>query len=300
MKRIKVGVIGCGVMGGFHVKQYRNIPTVDLVGAADIDQDKAPIGIRFYKDYKELLDIVDAVSITTPTSTHYKIGMDALRCGCHVIIEKPIAETVGQGRKLAETAREKRLVLSVGLIERFNPAFVGLISELGRKTPDLIDIKRMSPFPKRMTDVSCVLDMMIHDIDLSIKLAKSEVKYINAAGKKIRTKKLDTAVAVLVFKNGVVANIEASRVHSEKVRRIVVARDASTYEADLLNRKIRKITSGKHKKLKVDNYDQLNHELKDFISAISTHRKPTVTGKDGLYALDIARKIEELAARHKC
>lgn len=299
MKRtkVKVGIIGCGVMGGFHIKQYGSIPEVEIIGAYDIDPSKAPQSIDFFSDYKDLLEIADAVSITAPTSSHFDMGMAALDAGCHVLIEKPIAVTVDQGRKLVKKAKAKRKVLEVGHIERFNPAYVALVDQLGGDIPDIIDIKRFSPLPARITDASCVTDMMIHDIDLARHLAGAEVKYVNAAGKKVSTDKLDQAFAVLVFKNGVVANIEASRVHGEKVRKLIAAGGKKVYEADLLNRSLRRLTAGKPKNIGTGSFDQLNMELKDFINAIIKKRKPSVTGEDGLSALVIANRIEEAALK---
>jgi len=297
MKRVKVGIIGCGVMGGFHIKQYSNVPEVEIVGASDIDPSRAPQGIKFFNDYKDLLEISDAVSITAPTFTHYEIGLAALNAGCHVLIEKPISVTAAQGKKLIKKAKAKKKVLAVGHIERFNPAYMALVRELGRDTPDIIDIKRFSPFPARITDVSCVIDMMIHDIDLARHLAGSELKHVNAIGKKVKTNKLDQTLAVLVFKNGVVANIEANRVHSEKVRKIVAASGKVVYEADLLNRSLKKSTAGKSRSISVKSLDGLNCELKDFINAIIKKRRPSVTGEDGLSALEVANKIEEAALK---
>ncbi len=297
MKRIKVGVIGCGVMGGFHLKQYANVPEVEIAGVSDIDPSRAPQGVRFFNDYRDLLKIADAVSITTPTSTHFDVGMAALDAGCHVLIEKPIAVTAEQGGKLVKKAKAMRKILEVGHIERFNPAYAALIDQLGKDIPAIIDIKRFSPLPARITDASCVIDMMIHDIDLARHLAGAEVKYVNATGKKVKTDKLDQAFAVIVFRNGTVANIEASRVHSEKVRKLITAGGKNVYEADLLNRSLKKMSAGRSKNIKVSSFDQLNAELKDFVNAIIRKRKPSVTGEDGLSALEIASRIEQAALR---
>jgi len=297
MKRLRIGVIGCGVMGGFHLKQYANINDVEIVGVSDVDPSRAPQNIKFFSDYNELLKHVDAVSITTPTFTHYEVAMKALDAGRHVMIEKPISLTVEQGQEIIKKAKAKKLVLAVGHIERFNPAFRALMKKLGKGKPDIIDVKRMSPLPERIADVSCVIDMMVHDIDLARRIARSEMKYINAAGRKVKTNKLDQTLAVIAFKNGVVANIEASRVHTEKVRKIIVASGKAIYDADLLSKTFKVKTDGVIKDIKVEAYDQLNTELKDFVSAIMKRRKPSVTGEDGLAALEIAQKIEEAALR---
>jgi predicted dehydrogenase len=295
-KKVKVGVIGCGVMGGFHVKQYGNIPEVEFVGVSDIDPARAPQSIKFFNDYVDLLKAVDAVSITTPTSTHFDIGMAALDAGCHVLIEKPISVTVDQGKKLIQKAKSKKKVLAVGHIERFNPAYTALKKCLKNKAPQVIDIKRLSPLPARITDVSCVIDMMIHDIDLAIDLAGSTVKTLKASGKKVATNRLDQANAVLVFKNGVIANIEASRVHSDKVRKLIAA-GKEIYEADLLNKSLKRSVAGRSESLETKALDQLNAELRDFINSILSKKRPLITGEDGLNALEVANMIEEAGAR---
>jgi predicted dehydrogenase len=297
MKRLKVGVVGCGVMGGFHLKQYGSIPEVEIIGIHDIDPSRAPQGVKFFNNYNELLEAADAVSITTPTSTHFDSGMAALDAGRHVLIEKPISVTGEQGKKLIDKARSKKLVLAVGHIERFNPAYVELVKRLGKNIPAVMDISRFSPFPARINDVSCVIDMMIHDIDLAINLAKSEVEQISATGKKVKTERLDEASAVLVFKNGTVANIAASRVHGEKTRKLIAAGAKESYEADLLNRTLKVSSADGSKTIAIEPFDQLNHELKDFADSILRERKPTVTGEDGLSALDVANKIEEAALK---
>jgi len=297
MKRVKVGVVGCGVMGSFHLKQYGSIPEVELVGVYDIDPSRAPQGIKFFNDYNDLLKSADAVSITTPTSTHFEVGMAALEAGCHVLIEKPISVTVDQGKKLIDKAKVAKRVLAVGHIERFNPAYVALVKKLGKNVPEIIDINRFSPFPARINDVSCVIDMMIHDIDLALKLAKSEVKQLNATGKKVKTDRLDQASAVLIFKNGAIANIGTSRIHGEKVRKIIAAGRNENYEADLLNRSLKVTSGGSSKTIAIEPYDQLKYELKDFMDSIIRNRKPSVTGEDGLSALEMANKIEEEALK---
>jgi len=297
MKRLKVGVIGCGVMGGFHIKQYLNIPEVELIGASDIDEARAPKDVRFFKNYRELSGLCDAVSITTPTATHFDVGSYALDAGCNILIEKPITLKIDQAEKLIKKARSKKLVLAVGHIESFNPAFKAVLREIKGSKPDVIDIRRYSPFPERITDVSCVIDMMVHDIDLAMRLAKSKVKYVNAIGKKVRSDKLDQTLAVIVFENGTVANIEANRVYDEKLRKLIVACGSRAYEADLLNKKADEIEAGKKRKIQVELSDQLNQELRDFVNAVMKRKKPSVTGEDGLAALEIAQRIEEAAIK---
>lgn len=187
--------------------------------------------------------------------------------------------------------------LAVGHIERFNPAFMALLSRGLRRRPDLMDIRRYSPLPARITDASCVTDMMIHDIDLALKLASSGVKYISATGRSIKTNRLDVCHAVLVFENGAVANIEANRVHTEKVRMLYGAYSGSIYEIDMLNRSALLRSKDGISQLPVAQHDQLQFELREFVSAVLEGKKPTVTGEDGVAALEIANAVEEAALR---
>jgi predicted dehydrogenase len=297
MKRVKVGVIGCGVMGGFHVKQYKNIPEAELIVVSDVDPDRKIEGVQFFSDHNKLLELVDAVSITTPTFTHYKIGMDAIKAGKHVLMEKPISMNNKEADELVKLAKTAKVVFAVGHIERFNPSFVALRKAMRKDRPEIIDIKRLSSFPARIADVSCVIDMMIHDIDLAIKLSGTKVETVKATGKKVKTDKLDHAEAVIVFRNGTIANIESSRVHTDKVRMLVAASGKKIYEADMLNKKAYISGQGKRTEIKTDTYDQLNNELQDFINAVAYNKKPTVTGEDGKEALEIANQIEEMALR---
>ncbi len=297
MKRLKVGVIGCGVMGSFHLKQYAAIDEVEVAGASDIDPGRECEGHKFYANYLELLDHVDAVSLTSPTSTHYEMAIKIIERGKHLLVEKPIAVTADQGREIVNRAKAKKIVLSVGHIERFNPAFLALTKALGRTRPEIIDIKRFSPFPARISDASCVIDMMIHDIDIAVKLTGSRVKHVHAAGKVERTDKLDKAFAVLIFENGTVANIEASRVHEEKVRTLTVAGGDSVLEADLLNKKLRVKARGSWRDAATGQHDQLNAELRDFVASINRKTGPAVSGEDGVAALEIANRVEELALK---
>lgn len=296
MKKLRMGVIGCGVMGSFHLKQYKNISDVEIIGVSDQDETRKPEGVTFFKNYKDLLTKVDAVSIVTPTFTHFQIAMDAINAGVNVMIEKPIALTKEEAKKIIEAAKKSNVTIAVGHIERFNPAFTALVKVLGKTRPQLIDIRRMSPLPERIADVSCIIDMMVHDIDLAVKLAGAEVKFINASGKKVKTNRIDHAQAIMVFKNGTIANIEASRVHSEKIRSIIAASNEFIIDTDLLAKKAVKRLGSSVTELTVEPLDQLNVELRDFISSISNRKKPTVTGEDGMLALDIANRIEEMCA----
>jgi predicted dehydrogenase len=295
MKKLKAGVIGCGVMGGFHLKQYLSISEVEVVGISDVDPSRAQAGIPFFTDAIELIKAADIVSITTPTSTHYKVAMEAIANGKHLLVEKPIAGNSKEGKEIIEAAKRKGVVLAVGHIERFNPAYKALISFIKGRKVEVYDIRRCSPFPARIGDASVIIDMMIHDIDLVLKLVGSKVKYVNAVGKKIKTQRLDQVHAAIVFENGVVANIEADRTHSDKIRSIVAAGRDMIFEADLLNKKAFSVVNHEKKDVPTEVLDQLNTELKDFIYAIMNKRTPSVTGEDGLEALKIAEVIEEKA-----
>ncbi|MFC1559711.1 Gfo/Idh/MocA family protein [Candidatus Margulisiibacteriota bacterium] len=305
MKKVKVGVIGTGVMGGFHTRQYGNLAEVELVGIFDEDRDRAKEaaekhGTKAFEHLEQLILSVDALSIATPTSTHYIVGMACLDAGKHVLIEKPITLNLGEADDLIEKAKEKKLVLAVGHIERFNPAyrrFKELLKDINIDTIKVIDAKRLSPYPERITDASVVLDIMIHDIDLVLNMVNSKVSKISATGEKVRSKSLDKATANITFENGIVADLEADRIHAKKVRDFNVTANDHLYEIDLIKKEIIKKVEHETENVEVSLHDQLQIELSDFINAVLKNRKPLVTGEEGRDVLKIALKIEELASK---
>ena len=306
-KKFAVGVIGVGFMGENHVRIVQALPGVRLAGIMDEDPLRADVvstkyNTTAYGDCASLFTEVNAVIIATPTSTHFDLAMQAIEARKHVFIEKPLASTPEDGELLVEKAREKGVVLSCGFIERFNPAFTVAESLLRKDKPLIVNIKRESPLPQRITDASVVFDMMIHDLDLALRIADAPTQEFKAEGKKVKTKLLDQAFVNLFFKNGIIANIEASRVSQSKERTLSVNCEHSSIKADLLGKTVRQkflpdpkaptIEPPKEVEHPVSDADQITLELKDFFFAAKRGKEPAVTGRDALAALKLAESIE--------
>jgi predicted dehydrogenase len=239
---------------------------------------------------------VEAIIIASPTETHYKITADSLNAGKPTLVEKPLAKTSAEAQELLALARAKNLTLAVGFIERFNPAFQALCKLVKKEKILGVDIKRLSPFPERITDANVIQDMMIHDLDLLLNLLpRDEIESLKAEGKKIKTKQLDQAVATVYFRSGTIAKVEANRAFDSKVRTITVSTEGGIIEANLLEKKIY-VRDFQHHLPSVhftQSYDQLTAELKDFIGAIKNGVRPTVDGEDGLLAIKLAEEVEK-------
>jgi len=304
MKRgrgLNVGVVGLGAMGKHHARILSLLPGVTLSVISDVDPNKANVlgekySDLFVKDYQSVLPAVDAVSIVTPTSTHLEIGSFFLNAGKHVLIEKPLAGNSEDAKQLVDLAKFNNLVLAVGHIERFNPAFQELRKLIRKEKIIGITAQRFSPFPERITDANVLQDMMIHDLDLLANLLpKEEIESIKAEGKKIKTKNLDKVSTTIFFANGVVAKIEADRVFGSKTRKITATTERGLYEADLLNKQvyIRELINHVPSAHATKKVDQLTAELQDFIKAIKNNSAPRVTGEDGYKAIKLMEEVEK-------
>jgi len=306
-RKFRLGIAGIGFMGENHARIASSLSGFTLAGVYDADPIRAEIAgakynTRSYPDFSSLLNDVDAVVIATPTSTHFEYSMQAISAGKHLFIEKPIAATAEQGEQIVKAAKEAGVVLSCGLIERFNPAFTVAENLIKKDKLLIINMKRESPLPQRITDASVVLDMMVHDLDLALKLAASPPKEFKAKGKRVKTKNIDVATVKIFFKNGIVANIESNRVSENKLRAFSAECEHSTVEADLLNRTVRQKFMPDPKALileapkliehDVPKVDQITLELKNFISCCKRGAEPLVTGKDALDVLVLAEGIE--------
>lgn len=222
---IKIGVIGVGNMGQHHTRVLSLLKDVELVGVADINVERgidiaSKYRVRFFEDYRDLLPHVEAVCVAVPTRAHYPVGMKCLQEGVHVLIEKPIAASIAEAESLVNAAADCQRILQVGHVERFNPAFQELSKVL--KTEELLalEVHRMSPYSQRANDVSVVLDLMIHDIDLLLELAAAPVIKLTASGSRASDSGyLDYVTATLGFANGIVATLTASKVTHRKIRR---------------------------------------------------------------------------------
>ena len=308
MKKLKCAVIGAGYLGKFHAEKYASLPDCELVAVVDVNEQAAKevavkYGAEVLTEYRSLLGKVDAVSIVVPTSLHHKVAIDFLNNGSHVLVEKPITVTVTEADDLIAVAKEKKLILQVGHLERFNPAISGL-QGLDVK-PVFIESHRLSPFNPRANDVSVVLDLMIHDIDIIIALVDSEIDRMDASGTSVLTKDTDIANARLVFKNGCVANVTASRISMKMERKMRIFSPSSYISVDFQNRILTRHTTGEKEmfpgipeieteKSVFEGGDALLEEIKHFINCIQKDVNPLVSGEAGKRALQTAIDISEL------
>ncbi|MBD2597229.1 oxidoreductase [Nostoc sp. MBR 210] len=314
---IRVGVVGVGNMGQHHARVLSSMKDVELVGVADINVERgletaSKYKVRFFEDYCDLLPHVEAVCIAVPTRLHYAVGINCLLAGIHVLIEKPIAASISEAESLVNAAAESGCILQVGHIERFNPAFQELSKVL--KTEELLALEahRMSPYSHRANDVSVVLDLMIHDIDLMLELAASPVVKLTASGTRaLDSGYLDYVTATLGFANGIVATLTASKVTHKKIRRIVAHCKNSFTEADFLKNEIlvhRQTTTnltdsrqllyrqdGLIEKVSTTNIQPLSAELEHFVNCVHGGNQPSVGGEQALKALRLASLIEQMA-----
>lgn len=305
-EKLQVGVIGVGHLGEYHVQKYKAIPTAELVGVVDTDPERANdigrrYGTRVFRERSELLDMVDGVSLVVPTEMHFDVAKDILSKGVHLLIEKPITYKTEPADTLIRMAREKDLVLQVGLIERFNPAVVKMESLLNQ--PVFIESHRMNQFTTRGIDVDVVLDLMIHDLDIILHVVPSEVKEVHAVGMSVITGKTDVANVRIIFENGTVANLTASRVSNKTLRKIRVFQPDAYISVNCAKREISvirldselrgsddypQITSDK---IKFPDSDPLNDEISSFVNVVMNGSSPVVTGQDGRRALEVALGI---------
>jgi predicted dehydrogenase len=298
---LKLCVIGVGHMGRIHADKLKQMKDVALCGLVDADHacleeaSKKHSTPRF-KDHKEVLTVAEAAVIATPTETHYAIAKDCLERGVHVFMEKPITSTVLEAEELIELARKKQVVLQVGHLERFSPAFRRALAYI--KDPMFIEAQRISPFSGRSTDIDVIFDLMIHDIDLALSIAKGEVRDVRAQGTPVVTDKTDVANARIEFSNGCVASLTASRASKMKERTFKIFQKDGYFNLDLLRGKMTAAIKDKNGAIRLEEYqaeeiDPVKDELREFIYAIHEKRKPLVEGQHGLQALRLANLIKE-------
>ncbi len=307
MKRIRTAVIGVGYLGQFHAEKYAQLPNAELVAVVDTDGTRAgevaaKVGTTACTDYRELLGKVDAVSIVVPTQYHHEVARSFLDQGVHVLLEKPVTTTLKEADDLIRVAAERRAVFQVGHLERFNPVIMALDGVLSQ--PGFIESIRIAPFKPRGTDVNVVLDLMIHDIDIIQYLVKSPVKQINSIGAPVFTGEEDIANARILFENGCVANVTASRISLKSERRMRIFQPDAYINVDFQNKKVAVFRKGEGEmfpgvpNITVDERsfeqgDALKAEIASFLEAIETGRQPVVTGEDGRRALETALKINK-------
>ena len=307
MKTLRTAVIGVGYLGRFHAQKYRELAGSQLVAVADSYGDAAQkvateLGVAAVSDFRELLGKVDAVSIVVPTPAHFAVAEVCLEHGVHVLVEKPITETLAQAQTLIDLAKRKGCVLQVGHLERFNPAIQAAAKLIS--TPRFIESHRLAPFKQRGTDVSVVLDLMIHDIDLIQELVGRPIASIDAVGAPVFSQDIDIANARLRFEGGCVANTTASRVSLKQERKLRIFQDDAYLSVDLQQKiltVVRKKEAGPVEspaqvaidEQSFDQGDALRAEIEAFLHAVRNGERPVVTGEDGLRALATAIKITE-------
>ena len=305
MGKIRVGVVGVGYLGQFHAEKYANMKGVKLAGVVDIDPPRAKeIAKRCrtqpFFHHSHLFDKVQAVSIAVPTPSHYPITKDFFLQGVDVLLEKPISQTLGEADELIRLAESKGLIFQVGHLERFNGALSALEGMV--QSPLYIESHRLSPFPGRGTDVNVVLDLMIHDIDIILSLVNSKVKQIDAVGIPILTPHSDIANARIEFENGCRANVTASRVSKEKIRRTRIFLPNGTLSIDYLTQKVsftkrvdhprkNKIPEIVTEEIPVTKVDSLEVEIHSFLQSVRDRKRARVSGWDGKQALEVALQI---------
>ncbi len=308
---LRTAVVGVGYLGRFHAQKYASVAGSRLVGVVDANpvtahQVGAELGVPAFDDYQALLGQVDAVSIAVPTPLHYSVAKAFLEKGVHVLVEKPITTTVDEAQSLIDLATARRCVLQVGHLERFNPAILAAVAVLGK--PRFVESHRLAPFKQRGTDVSVVLDLMIHDIDLIQTLVGAPIESIDAVGTSVFSSDLDIANARIRFVGGCVANTTASRVSLKQERKLRIFQDDAYFSVDL-QQKILTVIRKKQPGTTVDStaqvtmeeqaFDQgdaLKVEIEAFLRAIREGSPPVVSGQDGLRALDTAIRIAKLVA----
>jgi len=307
MKKIRAAVVGVGYLGKFHAEKYAKMDHVELVGVVDVNKRQADeiakhVGVKAFYDFNDLFGRVDAVSIAVPTPLHFNIGKAFLEHDIDVLIEKPITTTVEEADALIEIADNKGLVLQVGQLERFNPAVTAIQHIVNH--PIFIESNRLGLYKERGTDVSVVLDLMIHDIDLILNFVKSGIKYSSAMGASVVSDNVDIANAHIEFDNGAVANVTASRISNKNERKIRLFQKDGYFSVDFANRSIIHVRPGKGddncpipgmhlEKRSFTEGDALEEEIKSFIQAVKSREAPEVSGQMGRDALKIALSITQ-------
>jgi len=314
---LKIGVFGVGHLGKFHLNNWKEIPGTELIGFFDPNDDTARDVAEKYQlprflDMDALIDAADAIDIVAPTTYHFEICEKAIKKGKHVFVEKPLAHTMEEARQLVKLAQEAGIKFQVGHVERFNPAFLA-IKEIPLN-PMFIEVHRLAQFNPRGTEVSVILDLMIHDIDIILSIVKSDVKNISASGVSVLTETPDIANVRIEFDNGCVANLTSSRISMKKMRKIRLFQKDSYIGIDFLNKKTEIIKLKEPQDANVFAFDIETHagkktiamanpvipevnaikrELEEFRNAILNNTRTVVSELDGLMAMDVAHQILE-------
>ncbi len=313
MAKTKAGVIGVGYLGRFHAQKYAALDDVELVGVADVNPAQAEAvatecSCKAYSDYHELISEVDAVSIVVPTSYHFDVAKDCLEKGVDILLEKPVTVTLEEADALIEIADNNNCIFQVGHLERFNPAVLATKPHLTE--PLFVESARINPFHNRGTDVDVVLDLMIHDIDIILNIIKSPIDHIHTVGASVATQTTDIANARIIFENGATANVTVSRISSKSTRQMRIFQPGSYLNVDFATRSIFRVKlledleENGMPKQEMDHAtfsdgDALKAEIEHFIHHVEHRTQPSVTGRDGRRALEVALNVMAQIKEHQ-
>ena len=311
---LRTAVVGTGYLGKYHAQKYASLPSSHLVGVADLDENcgrrvARECKTRYFSDHRQLIGLVDAVSVVVPTAMHHAVSRDFLRAGVHVLVEKPMATTLPQAQEMIELAREQRLVLQVGFLERYNVALDSVSDKVTQ--PKFIESHRLSSFKPRSTDINVIMDLMIHDLDIILNIVDSPLIDIAANGTTVLSESIDIAQARLSFASGCVANLTASRISQKSKRKMHIFQSASCICVDFQASKVSHFYKGTAEVPAIHceehcfaDGDALKLEIEDFLHCVAFSDPPKVSGEDGKKALTaanhIADVIENSGACHAC
>ena len=302
---LRLGVIGVGHLGKHHARIASGVAGARLTAVADTQRDRAvaaaaAAGAKVFEDYRDLFGQVDAVTVAAPTEKHHEIALAFLERGVSVLVEKPITRSLPEADALIAAAKQSGATLATGHTERYNPAVAAVMPLVS--TPRFIEVHRLGVFPDRSLDIDVVFDLMIHDLDIILALVKSEVTAIEAVGVPVLTDKFDIANARLRFASGCIANVTASRISRERVRKIRFFQPDAYISIDYAEQSVEgyrlKRREGQRPEIQggqlpVVREEPLKREIEDFIGAVRDKRQPLVTGEDGVRALKLAQAIAD-------
>ena len=306
MNRTRVAVIGVGHLGQHHARILAAMPEVDLVAVVDRKSERAAEiaakrGTAPLTDALALVGCVDAVTVATPTVSHVEIALPFVEAGVAVLVEKPLAASLAEADRLVEAAAARGTLLATGHTERFNPAVAAVLPLVS--SPRFIEIHRLGTFPERSLDIDVIFDLMIHDLDVLLAVVDSDVTSVEAVGVNVLTPRVDIANARLRFASGCVANITASRISRDRVRKARFFQHDSYVSIDYAEQEVevyRLVAQNGERpaiqggRVDVANDEPLRLELADFVEAVRTRRQPAVTGRDGRAALALATRVADL------
>ena len=321
-ENLRIGVIGVGSMGRHHIRIVSQTQGVESAGLFDSDEERAKhfcteYGCTAYEKLDDLLKAADAVIIAAPTTLHAEIGMKCFSQGVHVLMEKPLAHNVKEASQLVDTAKEHNAILMVGHVERFNPAVQKLFEVFQTETEEIvsIDAQRLMPFDgSRCMDVDVLSDLLIHDVDLALEIADSNVRKVSAAGRAIFSTQIDTAHTRIEFENGAYAVFWTGKCSAKKARNITVATRSRCYEADTLTPSLTVysadqipenengicfMTDLKSARIELPDQEPLRAELEEFIDAVRARRSPLIDGKRGLRGMQVLELVRSSIIEQK-